>query len=47
VSDETQALCFLAGANSVFVGDTLLMTRNPEAEHDRQLFERPGMSPLT
>ena len=47
MSDEAQALCFLAGANSIFVGDTLLTTRNPEAENDRQLFERLGLSPLT
>ena len=47
LSDEAQALCFLAGANSIFVGDTLLTTRNPDAEHDRQLFERLGLSPLT
>ena len=42
-----QALYSLGGANSIFVGDTLLTTRNPEAEHDRQLFERPDMSPFT
>ena len=47
MSDEAQALCFLAGANSIFVGDTLLTTRNPDAEHDRHLFERLGLSPLT
>ena len=47
MSDEAQALCFLAGANSIFVGDTLLTTRNPDAEHDQQLFERLGLSPLT
>ena len=47
MSDEAQALCFLAGANSIFVGDTLLTTRNPEAERDRQLFERLDLSPLT
>ncbi|MEE8500366.1 MAG: biotin synthase BioB [Kiloniellales bacterium] len=47
MSDEAQALCFLAGANSIFVGDTLLTTRNPDAEYDRQLFERLGLSPLT
>ena len=47
MSDEAQALCFLAGANSIFVGETLLTTRNPDTEHDRQLFERLGLSPLT
>jgi len=40
ISDELQALCFLAGANSIFFGDELLTTGNPEAEHDRLLFAR-------
>src|SRR5690348_3749340 len=40
MSDETQALCFLAGANSVFSGDKLLTTANPEHERDRRLFDR-------
>jgi len=43
LSDESQALCFLAGANSVFLGDRLLTTPNPEAERDRDLFDRLGM----
>ena len=43
LSDETQVLCFLAGANSVFLGDTLLTTPNPEADTDRALFERVGI----
>ena len=34
MSDETQALCFLAGANSIFFGTKLLTTPNPEADHD-------------
>jgi biotin synthase len=43
LSDEAQALCFLAGANSVFLGDRLLTTPNPEAEADRQLLDKLGM----
>ncbi|MCG6865893.1 MAG: biotin synthase BioB [Thiogranum sp.] len=43
MSDELQALCFLAGANSIFYGETLLTTPNPDAAHDRQLFERLGL----
>ncbi|HID48012.1 MAG TPA: biotin synthase BioB, partial [Chromatiales bacterium] len=43
MSDEMQALCFLAGANSVFYGEKLLTTPNPDADHDRQLFERLGI----
>jgi len=40
MSDEMQALCFLAGANSIFHGEKLLTTGNPDTEHDRQLFKR-------
>ncbi len=47
MSDEIQALCFLAGANSIFYGDKLLTTGNPQAEADRQLFERLGIAPMT
>jgi len=43
LSDEAQALCFLAGANSIFMGDKLLTTPNPEANMDRQLFDKLGM----
>lgn len=43
LSDEAQVLCFLAGANSVFLGNTLLTTPNPEADTDRSLFERVGI----
>jgi biotin synthase len=43
LSDEAQALCFLAGANSVFLGDVLLTTPNPTAAHDQQLFDRLGL----
>jgi biotin synthase len=44
LSDEAQALCFLAGANSVFLGDRLLTTPNPGAESDTRLLEKLGMS---
>jgi len=43
LSDEAQVLCFMAGANSVFLGDTLLTTPNPEADTDRALFARVGI----
>ena len=43
LSDEAQALCFLAGANSVFLGDRLLTTPNPAADQDRQLFDKLGL----
>lgn len=43
MSDEMQALCFLAGANSIFYGERLLTTGNPAADHDRELFERLGL----
>jgi biotin synthase len=43
MSDETQALCFLAGANSIFYGERLLTTANPAADHDRMLLEKLGM----
>jgi len=45
MSDELQALCFFAGANSIFYGEKLLTTPNPEADHDRQLFDRLGLHP--
>lgn len=44
MSDEMQALCFLAGANSIFGGEKLLTTPNPEDVSDRELIERLGMS---
>jgi len=47
LSDEAQALCFLAGANSIFIGDRLLTTDNPKTDHDRQLFDRLGMRLLS
>ncbi len=41
--EAMQALCFLAGANSMFYGDKLLTTSNPQAEKDRALLDRLGM----
>jgi biotin synthase len=46
MSAETQALCFLAGANSIFYGARLLTTPNPAPDRDRQLFDRLGLVPL-
>jgi biotin synthase len=43
--EAVQALCFLAGANSIFYGEKLLTTGNPEAARDRALFERLGLRP--
>jgi len=43
LSDEAQALCFLAGANSIFMGDKLLTTPNPEADNDHALLGKLGM----
>ncbi|NDG88989.1 MAG: biotin synthase, partial [Gammaproteobacteria bacterium] len=43
MSDEMQALCFMAGANSIFYGERLLTTENPVAETDRLLFRRLGI----
>jgi len=45
MSEETQALCFLAGANSIFYGPKLLTTPNPGCDRDRALMDRLGMSP--
>jgi biotin synthase len=47
LSDEAQALCFLAGANSIFMGDRLLTTPNPDTDADRQLFDKLGMRLMT
>jgi biotin synthase len=44
MSDETQALCFFAGANSIFYGDKLLTTANPDENHDQVLFEKLGIN---
>lgn len=43
MTDEAQALCFMAGANSIFTGDKLLTTANPGADKDQELFRRLGM----
>ena len=45
MSDETQALSFLAGANSIFYGEKLLTTDNPDTEADRNLMARLGIEP--
>ncbi|MFO0722398.1 MAG: biotin synthase BioB [Myxococcota bacterium] len=45
MSEETQALCFLAGANSIFFGDKLLTTQNPEQDTDRALLDKLGLRP--
>ncbi|MFO7278553.1 MAG: biotin synthase BioB [Pseudomonadota bacterium] len=45
MSDELQALCFLAGANSIFYGEKLLTTGNPDVARDARLFERLGLRP--
>ncbi len=46
MSDEMQAMCFFAGANSIFVGDTLLTADNPEEDKDSALFARLGISAM-
>ena len=46
MSEETQALCFLAGANSIFYGPKLLTTPNPDSDRDLQLFDKLGMVPM-
>ena len=46
MSEQTQALCFLAGANSIFCGEKLLTTPNPAAERDRTLFDKLGIKPM-
>jgi biotin synthase len=43
MSDEMQALCFIAGANSIFAGEKLLTTKNPGDDHDNKLMQRLGM----
>ena len=43
MTDELQALCFLAGANSIFIGDVLLTTKNPRRDRDAELFDRLGI----
>jgi biotin synthase len=46
MNDQLQALCFMAGANSIFYGERLLTTANPETNRDLALFERLGLKPL-
>ena len=46
MSDEAQALAFLAGANSIFYGPRLLTTPNPAEAHDRALLARLGLVPM-
>lgn len=46
MSEAVQALCFLAGANSIFYGDKLLTTGNPEAQRDQTLLDKLGMQSL-
>jgi biotin synthase len=46
MGEAIQALCLLAGANSIFYGEKLLTTGNPEAERDRALLDKLGMHPL-
>ncbi len=46
MSEETQALCFFAGANSIFVGDVLLTAENPDEDTDAVLFAKLGLKPL-
>ena len=45
MTDEMQALCFFAGANSIFYGDKLLTTKNCETNNDLALFSRLGITP--
>ncbi len=45
MNEQMQALCFMAGANSIFYGDKLLTTENPEADSDMQLFAKLGLVP--
>lgn len=46
MNDQMQALCFMAGANSLFYGDQLLTTGNATVDHDRKLFDRLGINAL-
>jgi biotin synthase len=47
MSEETQALCFLAGANSIFYGPKLLTTPNPDQERDMKMLHKLGMRPMS
>jgi biotin synthase len=46
MSEEMQAMCFFAGANSIFYGEKLLTTANPGTDKDKELFSKLGISPL-
>ena len=46
MNEQTQALCYFAGANSIFYGEKLLTTPNPDADRDMALFEKLGLRPL-
>jgi biotin synthase len=46
MNEATQAMCFLAGANSIFYGEKLLTTDNPDVDRDRAMFEKLGLEPL-
>ena len=46
MSEETQALCFLAGANSIFYGPKLLTTANPDRDRDLRLLDKLGLVPM-
>jgi biotin synthase len=46
MSEEAQALCFFAGANSIFYGPKLLTTANPKQDQDRALMAKLGMRPM-
>ncbi|MFT6331869.1 MAG: biotin synthase [Lentimonas sp.] len=46
MNDQTQALCFLSGANSIFYGDKLLTTENPESQKDQELFTNLGINSI-
>jgi biotin synthase len=46
MSDELQALCYFAGANSVFIGDKLLTEGNPQRDHDKKLFSKLGLTEM-
>ena len=45
MNEQTQAMCFMAGANSIFYGCKLLTTPNPEEDHDMKLFRKLGLRP--
>ena len=45
MTTEEQALCFLAGANSIFAGDKLLTTPNPEVDADKKMFQTLNLKP--